>query len=43
MYTMPNCEIKGKQGYSVWIGAKTEHPLRFLKPFIDKGWEYVAV
>ncbi len=27
----------------VWIGAKTEHPLRFLKPFIDDDWEYVAV
>ncbi len=43
MYTMPNGEIKGEQGYSVWIGAKIEHPLRFLKPFIDKKWEYVAV
>ncbi len=43
MFTMPNGEINGEQGYSVWIGAKTEHPLQFLKPFIDKGWEYVAV
>ena len=43
MYTMPNGEIDGKQGYSVWIGAKTEHPLRLVKPFIDKDWEYVAV
>ena len=39
MYTMPNCEIKGEQGYSVWIGAKTEHPIQFLKPYIDKGSE----
>ena len=43
MFTAPNGEINGEQGYSVWIGAKTEHPLRFLKPYIDKGWEYVAV
>ena len=43
MYTMPNGEFKGKQGYSVWIGAKTEHPLKFLKPYIDKNWECVAV
>ncbi len=43
MYTMPNGEIKGEQGYSVWIGAKIEHPLRFLKPYINQGWEYVAV
>jgi hypothetical protein len=43
MYTMSNDEIDGRQGYSVWIGAKTDHPLRFLKLFIDKDWEYVAV
>jgi hypothetical protein len=43
MHTAPNGEIGGEQGYSVWIGAKTEHPLRFLKPFIDQGWEHVAV
>ena len=43
MVTMPNGEIDGKQGYSVWVGAKTERPLQFLKPYIDKDWEYVAV
>jgi hypothetical protein len=43
MNTMPNGKINGEQGYSVWIGAKTEQPLGFLKPHIDKGWEYVAV
>jgi hypothetical protein len=36
-------EIHGMRGYSVWIGAKTEHPLQFLKPFINKEWEYIAV
>jgi hypothetical protein len=40
---MPNCEIDGTQGYSIWIGAKTEHPLQFLKSIIDDGWEHVAV
>jgi hypothetical protein len=43
MYAMGKFEIGGEQGYSVWIGAKTEHPLRFLKRYIDEGWEYVAV
>jgi hypothetical protein len=43
MYTMSNGEIDGQSGGSVWIGAKTEHPLRFIKPFIDKNWDYVAV
>lgn len=43
MYSMRNCVIDGEQGYSVWIGAKTEHPLQFLKDIIDDGWEYVAV
>ncbi len=43
MYTMPNGEMDGRQGYSVWLGAKTEHPLQFLKPYLDDTWEYVAV
>ena len=43
MYTMPNREFNGKQGYSVWIGAKTEQRILFLEPYIDKDWEYVAV
>jgi hypothetical protein len=29
--------------YSVHVGAKTEHPLQFLKPFLDDKWEYVAI
>jgi hypothetical protein len=43
MFTMSNGVIDGRPGGSVWIGAKTEHPLRFLKPFIHKDWDYVAV
>jgi hypothetical protein len=43
MFAMSNVEIDGEQVYSVWIGAKTEHPLQFLKPYIDKSWEYVSV
>jgi hypothetical protein len=43
MYVMGEFEIHGMRGYSVWIGAKTEHPLQFLKPFINKEWEYIAV
>ena len=30
-------------GGSVWIGAKTEHPLQFLKPHVDDTWDYVAI
>lgn len=29
-------------GYSVCIGAKTEHPLQVVKPMLDNSWEYVA-
>jgi len=36
-------QIRGEAGYSIWIGAKTEEPLQFLKPHIDKDWEYVAL
>jgi hypothetical protein len=43
MHTAPNGEIDGQRDYSVWAGARFEHPLRFLKTFIDDGWEYVAV
>jgi len=39
MYSMEN----GEDVYSVWIGAKTEKPLQFLKPYLDDAWEYVAV
>ena len=30
-------------GGSVWIGAKTEHPLQFLKPHLNDSWDYVAI
>ena len=32
-----------KRYYSVWVGAKTEYPLQFLKPFLDDKWEYIAI
>jgi hypothetical protein len=39
--------LNGKAGsekqYSVWISAKTEQPLQFLKPLLDHAWEHVAV
>jgi hypothetical protein len=43
MFVMGEFDIQGERGYSPWIGSKTEHPLQFLKPMIDKSWEYVAV
>jgi len=30
---------EGKKWYSVNVGAKTEHPLQFLKPLLDESWE----
>jgi hypothetical protein len=39
MYSMPN----GSNVSSVWIGAKTEQPLQFLKPHLGDAWEYAAV
>jgi hypothetical protein len=38
-----NGEAKGKKYYSVWIGAKTEHPLQFLRPLLDESWGYVSI
>jgi hypothetical protein len=43
MCATENGEVNGRQGYSIHIGAKTEHPLQFLKPYLDDRWEYVAV
>ncbi len=43
MFTMFNGEIDGEAVYSVWTGAKSEQPLQFLKPLIDKSWEYVSI
>lgn len=43
MYVAPNGEVNGKRGYSVDIGAKTEQPLQFLKPFLNDRWEHIAV
>jgi hypothetical protein len=43
MYAAPDDIIDGKRYYSVKIGAKTEHPLQFLKPFLNDKWEHVAV
>jgi hypothetical protein len=31
-----------KRYYSVHVGAKTEHPLQFLKPLLNDKWGYVA-
>ena len=38
-----NGEDAGKTYYSVNIAAKTEHPLQFLKPMIDRSWEHIAI
>lgn len=33
----------GTENYSVWLGAKTEHPLQFLRPLLNDKWEHVAI
>jgi hypothetical protein len=38
-----NAASNGGDFYSVWIGAKSEGPLQFLKPYLDDRWEYKAV
>ena len=43
MYSMSNGKSDEQEGCSVWIGAKTEKQLAFLKPLIDEKWEYVAL
>jgi hypothetical protein len=36
-----NGVVDGTKGYSVSIGAKTPDPLQFLKPLMDKNWDYI--
>jgi len=44
MFASPNDDHEGNKAFSIWIGAKTEQPLAFLKPIVDKNtWEYVAL
>jgi hypothetical protein len=38
-----NPAAETKKWYSVHVAAKTEQPLQFLKPLLDKRWEYVAI
>jgi hypothetical protein len=30
-------------GGSVWIGAETEHPLQFLKSYVNDAWDHIAI
>ena len=39
----PNGVAAERQGFSVWLGAKTAAPLRFLTEFVDDAWEYVSI
>jgi hypothetical protein len=42
VFTCPNGEWQGKQGVSIWVGARTSAPLVYLKEIVDKHWEHVA-
>lgn len=44
MFASPNDDNQGNKAFSIWIGAKSERPLAFLKAIVDeKTWEYIAV
>ena len=36
----PNGIVDGELGYSIWVGAKAEEPLQYLKVIVDKSWEH---
>jgi hypothetical protein len=38
-----NGEYEGEHGFGAWFGAKTEHPLAFLKPFATDQWDFVSI
>ncbi len=43
MLAAPNGVLKGRQGYSVFLGAKNPEPLAFLREIIDHHWDHVAI
>jgi hypothetical protein len=43
MVAAVNDVVDGQWEYSVWIGAKTEHPLQFLRHHIDERWDIVTI
>jgi hypothetical protein len=43
MFASPNGVSEGRQGYSVWIGAKTRDPLQFLEGHVDDRWDFVSI
>lgn len=45
MFSAPNGEYKGKPASSVWIGAKSEQPLAFLKPIVNENpsWDFLSL
>ncbi len=44
MFVSPNDDNQGNKAFSIWIGAKSEQPLAFLKPIVDeKTWEFAAI
>jgi hypothetical protein len=38
MFAAKNGTANGKKGYSVWVSAKTEQPLQFLRLDLDNAW-----
>ena len=40
---MASMQLEDEESVTFIIGAKSEHPLRFLKPLIDEDWLYVAI
>ena len=43
VFSCPNGEWQGTLGYSIWIGAKSETPLSYLRGIVDDSWEYQAI
>jgi hypothetical protein len=43
MFAAPNDDHLDNKAFSVWIGAKTNGPLAFLKQIVDEQWEYSSL
>jgi hypothetical protein len=43
VFACPNGPSAELPAFSIWVGAKSETPLGYLRAIVDDGWEYTAL
>jgi hypothetical protein len=42
-FVCPNDDCQGQEALSIWVGAKTDQPIAFLRTIVDDRWEHTAL